>query len=242
MAKNLRLQVVLAQLGLASRRAAAQIIKAGRVKINGQVVVKPGQRVGLGKDSITVDGRTGRIQKKVYFILNKPKGVVTTVKDRYAGRCVIDLIKRKTTRIYPVGRLDKDTTGLLVLTNDGELAYRLIHPKFGIKKVYRVCIQGCLCQKTLKKLESGVFLEGAKTYPCKIKVVSKGSRKSRLEVQLSEGRKRQIKKMFACFSHPVLAIERVAFGPLKLASLKVGCSRRLGPEEIRQLKKAVGVI
>ena len=242
MAKQLRLQVALAKLGFASRRGAADIIKAGRVRVNGRVRLQPGQRIDLRNDTISVDHKSSCIQKKVYFIINKPKGVVTTVKDRYADRCVLDLIRHKDARIYPVGRLDKDTTGVLLLTNDGELAYRLTHPKFGIKKVYRVGLKGCPGQKELKNLESGVLLEGKKTFPCRIKVMARTKCASRLEIELTEGRKRQIKKMFLKLGYPVLSIERVAFGPLKLAGLKIGLWRPLRFEEIAQLKKAAGVI
>jgi 23S rRNA pseudouridine2605 synthase len=254
MVKELRLQVALAKLGFASRRGAAQIIKAGKVKVNGQAAFKPGQRIDLEKDIITVEGKSSCIQRKVYFLLNKPKGVVTTTKDRYASRCVLDLIRQKDLRIYPVGRLDKDTTGLLLLTNDGELAYRLTHPKFGIKRLYRVCVRGNVARKRLRELEKGIFLEGKKTYPCKIKVLSKvgplRSRQSRtngagystrLEIELTEGRKRQIKVMFAVFGHPVLAIERIAFGPLRLRGLKTGLWRKLKTYEIAKLKKVTGV-
>jgi len=241
MAKNLRLQVALAQLGFASRRGAAEIIKAGKVKVNGQITFEPGQRVALEKDSITVDGKSSSIQKKVYFILNKPKDVVTTVKDRHAEQTVADLIRQKDMRFYPVGRLDKDTTGLLLLTNDGELAYRLTHPKFGIKKVYRVCVAGSLCGKELKKLEAGILLKGKKTFPCRIKIISEAKQTTILEIELTEGRKRQIKEMFAALGLAVLSINRVAFGPLKLANLNRGRWRPLRKDEVKKLKQAAGV-
>jgi pseudouridine synthase len=242
MAKSLRLQAALAQLGFASRRGAAEFVKAARVKVNAKVILKPGYRVNLENDTITVDGRSACIQKKVYFMLNKPRGVVTTVKDRYAQHTVLDLIKQKDARIYPVGRLDKDTTGLILLCNDGELSYRLTHPKFGIKKVYRICVEGVILQKTLKSLERGIVLEGSKTYPCKIKVIADKKGATALEIELTEGRKRQIKKMFAAVGHPVLTIVRTGFGPLKLAGLKTGFWRKLKSEEIAQLKKAARVI
>ncbi|MCQ9207942.1 MAG: rRNA pseudouridine synthase [Omnitrophica bacterium] len=242
MTKNLRLQVALAQLGFASRRGAAEIIKAGRVKVDGQIAFKPGQRVNIENSTITVDGRSSYIQKKVYLILNKPKGVVTTVKDKYAGQTIVDLIKQKQARIYPVGRLDKDTTGLLFLTNDGELTYRLTHPKFGIKKLYQICVEGITPGNVLKRLEAGIILEAKKTYPCKIRVISKAKDTTMLEIELTEGRKRQIKEMFAAVGYPVLSIKRVAFGPLKLAGLKSGLSRALKEQEIRELKKVAGVI
>lgn len=240
MTQNLRLQVALAQLGVASRRGAEEFIKAGRVQLNGRIIYNPGQKVNLEKDTITVDGKSGYIQKKVYFILNKPAGFVSTVKDRFASRTVLELIRPKGLRIYPVGRLDKDTTGLLLLTNDGKLAYHLAHPKFGIKKVYQVCVQGSVPLTKVKRLERGILLEGKKTYPCKIKVIADKGKTTDLEIELTEGRKRQIKKMFTALGHRALAIQRITFGPLKLGSLKPGRWRRLNAEEIAELKKAVG--
>ncbi|NQS99458.1 MAG: rRNA pseudouridine synthase [Candidatus Omnitrophica bacterium] len=234
---NLRLQVALAQLGFASRRGAAEIIKAARVEVNGRVVVEPGQRVNLEKDAITVDGRSSCAEPLTYLILNKPKGVVTTVKDKHAARGVLDLIHRKDVRIYPVGRLDKDTTGLLLLTNDGPLAYRLTHPKFGVKKVYQVSLRGEPSLLKLKELERGIILEGKKTYPCRIKVTAEREETTEVQVQLTEGRKRQIKKMFAAVGHPVLSIQRIGFGPLKLGDLKAGCWRDLTKNERAQLQK-----
>ena len=209
--------------------------------MNGKLILKPGQQVDLENDSITVGGRSSCIQKKVYFILNKPKGVVTSVKDRFASQTVLDLVKQKDARIYPVGRLDKDTTGLMLLTNDGELTYHLTHPRFGIKKVYRVCVEGSILRKTVKQLELGVFLEGKKTFPCKIRIIGDKGATTNLEIQLTEGRKRQIKKMFATISHPVLSIEGIALGPLKLTNLKPREFRPLKEQEIADLKKAAGV-
>lgn len=240
MGKKIRLQVALAQLGFASRRGAAEIIKAGRAEVNGRVVVQPGLRVDLEKDAITAEGRSSCIQKKAYLMLNKPKGVVSTVKDKHAAETVLSIIKPKNLRVYPVGRLDKDTTGLLLLTNDGELAYRLMHPKFGVKRVYQVCVKGTISQKKIKKLQTGILLEGKKTFPCKIKPVAFKNQLSSLEVELSEGRKRQIKKMFAAFGHNVVSIRRVAFGSLKLANLKAGQWRALKEQEIAELKEEIG--
>jgi 23S rRNA pseudouridine2605 synthase len=242
---KIRLQVALAQQGFASRRAAVEIIKAGRVKVNGKAVREPGCRVNPEKDAITVDGKKSCVQKKVYFLLNKPDGVVTTVRDRHSAQTVLELVKQKDARIYPVGRLDRDTTGLLLLTNDGDLAYRLTHPKFGIKKVYHVRItrnglSNSDIDAKIKKLEAGILLEGKKTFPCEIGIVSGTKKIVRLNVMLFEGRKRQIKKMFAAVGHPVLSIERTAFGPLKLARLKTGQWRKLKPSEVAELNKAIG--
>ncbi|MFH1046337.1 MAG: pseudouridine synthase [Candidatus Omnitrophota bacterium] len=242
MAKTIRLQVALARLGFASRRKAAEIIRAGKVKVNGRLIHLPGFRVTIGLDAITVDNKARTVEKKVYLILNKPRNVVTTVKDANAQRTVIDLIAPKDTRIFPVGRLDKDTTGLLLLTNDGELAYHLTHPKFEIKKVYRVHARGALTDEERQKLETGISLEGKKTYPCRIAQLSATNESSVLEVILTEGRKRQIKKMFAAVGHPALSIERIAFGPLKLKNLKQGKWRALTNQELQTVKKAAGIL
>lgn len=240
MEENIRLQVALAQLGAASRRGAAEIIKAGRVRINGKTILEPGCRVNLGKDAITIDGKSSYIQEKAYILLNKPKDVVTTVKDKYAECSVLDLIKQKDVRIYPVGRLDKDTTGLLLLTNDGDLAYRLTHPKFELKKVYYVQIKGQIDRKILQKLEKGIVLEGKKTYPCKVKFINYKNQITNLEVVLTEGRKRQIKKMFFVVGNCVVSINRIAFASLKLGSLKRGSYRELKASEVMKLKKVAG--
>ena len=237
----MRLQVALAQLGYASRRRAAELIKSGKVKVNGEIILSPGKRVEPASDRITVDGKAKEIPKKVYFLLNKPKGVVSTVKDRHAARTALDLIKQNDLRIYPVGRLDQDTTGLLIISNDGELVYRLTHPKFGIKKVYRVCIEGTIAPEKVRELEKGILLEGRRTFPCKIEIVTRQKDITRLQLQLTEGRKRQLKKMFARVDHPVLEIHRIAFGPLKLAGLKIGEWRPLKEQEIMELKKATGL-
>ena len=236
MVKKIRLQVALAQLGFASRRAAAGIIRSGRVRVNQQPVLEPGYRVDLVLDAITVAGRPGLIQNKVYYILNKPKGITSTVKDRFAQRTVLDLIKPLKQRIYPVGRLDKDTTGLIILTNDGTTAYRLTHPKFGLKRVYRAKVRGVPSRKKLMRLEKGVILEGVQTAPCRIELVGRQAKSAFLKIELKQGRKRQIKKMLALIGHPLLSLERTAFGPFELTGLKSGQWRRLSKTEIEELK------
>ncbi len=238
MIEKLRLQVALAQLGVASRRSSAEIIKSGRVKVNSRPILEPGYRVDIKKDAITIDGQEGSVQNKAYLMLNKPSDVVVTLKDRHAKHCVLDLIDYKAARVYPVGRLDQDTTGLLLLTNDGELAYRLTHPKFGVEKIYQVKVKGCVSREQIKGLASGIVLEGKKTFPCRIKPLKSDQQQSSLEVTLTEGRKRQIKKMFALAGHPVISIHRIKFAGLTLGNLKPGQRRELTAQEINKLKEA----
>ena len=242
MAKFIRLQVALARMGIASRRGAAEILKAGRVKVDGVVIRQPGHRVNPEKNEITLDNQRSSAQDNSYFILNKPSGVTSTVKDKYAQRTVIDIIGEKGVRVYPVGRLDKDTTGLMLLTNDGPLAYRLTHPKFAVEKVYRVCVEGKIPLSTCKKLAKGVILEEKKTYPCTIRLIAHGNNHSELEIILTEGRKRQIKKMFAFVGHPTFSIQRIKFGPLMLKGLKEGSWREASSEEVKLLKETAGVL
>jgi 23S rRNA pseudouridine2605 synthase len=238
-----RLQKVIAQAGIASRRHAEQMILDGRVQVNGEKAEVLGIKV-QPTDQISVDGREIRISshKNTYYLLNKPTGFITSVTDPQGRRTVMDLLKTLKERVYPVGRLDYDTSGLLVFTNDGELAHRLMHPSFGVEKTYQVEVQGEVSPKALFQLENGVELEDGKTAPAQIRVISQIGRGSlqRLEITIHEGRNRQVRRMFDAVGFPVVNLKRIRFGPLQLeANLHPGSFRSLSNQEVQQLRAAV---
>ena len=240
-----KIQKYLARAGVCSRRDAEELVSAGRVTVNG-VVASVGMRVDPARDTVAVDGRVVTpAPRLVYVMLNKPKGVVTTAEDERGRRTVLDLVSRhydlSAVRLFPVGRLDKDSTGLLLLTNDGDLAYRLLHPKEKIPKVYRVEVKGHPSRRKLAELEDGIVIEGRKTLPCKIQVLRKRATTTVLRVILYEGRKRQIRRMMRAINHPVVELERVEIGPLSLGRLKRGSFRELTPEEVASLRRYVGL-
>ena len=240
--KGERLQVVLARFGIASRRGVVRMIEDGKVQVNGQVAWEKGLRVDASVDKILVEGREFSIQespKKAYYLFYKPKGVMTTLQDPHAEKTVADFFHLVPERLFPVGRLDRDTTGLLLMTNDGELAFRLTHPKFGVEKKYRVKVQGSVAEEDAKKLEKGVQLEEGPTAPCVVRIEEKTKRETRLTVTMHEGKKRQIRRIFQKIGHRVLELERFQYGPLTLGDLKPGQKRSLSPDELRTLKAAV---
>ena len=242
--KGERLQVVLARLGIASRRGVVSLIEAGKVMVNDKIVIEKGFRVDVPSDKITVDGQefSGELsQEKRYFMFNKPKGVMTTLQDPHAERTIADFFKDISARVFPVGRLDRDTTGLVLMTNDGELAFRLTHPKFGVKKKYRAQVQGVVTEEKTKRLEKGVQLEEGMTAPCLIEIETKTPRETILYVTLHEGKKRQIRRIFEKIGHRVLELERLSYGPLSLGDLRFGQKRELKPHEVRQLEEATGI-
>lgn len=242
--KTERLQVVLAHFGIASRRGVVDLIEGGNVSVNGVVVKEKGHRVDPMKDKIQVNGNlleTAAPQKKRYFIFNKPKGVMTTLQDPNAESTVADYFKDIPERIFPVGRLDRDTTGLLLLTNDGELSFRLTHPKFGVAKHYRALVRGLVTDDKIKYLEKGgVELEDGPTAPCKIKIEERGPRFTVLSVTLHEGKKRQIRLIFQKVGHFVKELQRVSYGPLSLGKLPEGDRRELTSREVKALYEATG--
>ena len=230
-----RLQKVISNAGIASRRKAEELIKSGRVKVNGKVVTEMG--IQVAKNSIVeVDDFIISTEEKVYFLLNKPRGVVTTTSDNYNRKTVVDLIECDK-RIYPVGRLDYDTTGVLILTNDGEFANNLIHPKSQIDKTYIAKIKGFLAPPELMKLKNGVVIDGKKTSPAKVKVrkVDYKTNTSLIEITIHEGRNHQVKKMFDSVNHEVLKLKRDRVAFLTLDGLKSGEYRTLTPKEVNQL-------
>lgn len=228
-----RLQKVIANLGYCSRRKAEELISTGKVLVNGTIVTELGTKVKKG-DTIEVEGNILDNNKNYeYYILNKPRGVVTTTNDEHGRKTVVDLIDTST-RIYPVGRLDYDTTGLLLLTNDGELANKLMHPSSNIEKTYVAKIEGLISPISIKKLKSGVVIDGYKTRPAKVKVkkYNKLTNKSIVEITISEGKNHQVKKMFEAVGHHVEKLKREKYSIFDIKSLKVGEYRKLTFKEI----------
>lgn len=241
----LRLQKVLAESGVASRRAAERIIAEGRVKVNGVIVTALGTKVLPGRDRVEVDGaEVVTDPAKRYCLLYKPAGYLSTVKDPQGRKTVIDLLPRKYgERLYPVGRLDLDAEGLLLMTNDGELAFRLTHPRYRVPKSYRVTVKGVVEQETLDELRGGMALEDGVTAPAEAKVVARDPKrkKSVLELTLTEGKKRQVKRMCEAVGHPVQSLKRVSIAFLDAGGLEPGRCRELSRQEVRRLYRLVGL-
>jgi 23S rRNA pseudouridine2605 synthase len=222
----------LATAGVASRRASEELIRAGRVRIGNDVVTDPARDVPAAA-SVTVDGQLVRASgARLVYAVNKPAGVVSTASDPQRRPTVVSLVPDPTPRLYPVGRLDIDTTGLILLTNDGELAYRLTHPRFEVPKTYRVRVdRSPISQRALKALREGVELDDGRSAPARVRRLASDE----LEITIHEGRKRQVKRMCAAVGHPVRRLERVAFGSLQLGELAVGECRLLTDEEVETL-------
>ena len=236
MDEMIRLQKFLAMANVASRRASEAIILEGRVKVNGCVVTELGTKVTLN-DKVEVDGEEVFVTKKKYYImLNKPSGYVTTASDEMGRKTVLDLISDINDRLYPIGRLDKDTEGLLLLTNDGDFAYEVAHPKHNVEKVYHAFVSGVPGKIALSKLEKGVVIDGVKTKNAVVDVLEIGKNSSLVEIKIHEGRNRQIRKMFEAVGHKVIALQRVAVGRITLGNLPLGKWRHLTEAEIKILK------
>ncbi len=235
---ELRLQKILSMSGVASRRAAEKLILEGRVTVNGEVVSTLGAKANPLKDHIKVDGKLIlRPEPKVYILLNKPRGYVCTTSDEKGRPTVLDLVANLKTRVYPVGRLDYNTEGVLLLSNDGELAKLVTHPRYHVPKRYLVKVRGTPQVDDLRKLEQGVELDDRLTAPCKIKIHQRRQGSTWLDVTLHEGRYRQLRRMFAKIGHTTTRIKRIAYGCLTLEGLMPGESRPLTATELRQLRK-----
>ena len=231
----MRINKYLADAGVASRRACDKLIEDKKVLVNGKVATL-GQEVDAS-DNITVEGRVvGRAQKLVYYMMNKPKGYVTTVKDDKGRKTVMDLLPKKSERVYPVGRLDYDTEGLLIFTNDGELANRLTHPINEVPKTYIAKIEGNITDDALSKLRAGVTIDGVKTKKCTVKVVEENKESTKVSVTITEGRNRQVRKMFESVGYEVAFLKRTKIGDLTLHGLDRGEVRALTKEEVYYLK------
>ena len=232
-----RLQKILARAGITSRRKAEEMILEGRVSVNGAVVLELGSKADAGHDVIELDGMAiGAAENKVYLMLNKPPGFITSVEDPQGRPTVMTLVTGIAERVVPVGRLDYETEGLLVMTNDGDFSQMLQHPRFEIERCYRVKVKGVPARIVLDKVRAGVFIDNVKTNRCQVKVVSKLDKNSWLEVRLKEGRNRQIRKMFEAVGHETIRIIRTGFGPLELGALPVGAYRFLNKIEIEAIR------
>ncbi len=236
---KIRLQKYLAQCGACSRRKAMEWIFQGQVAINGEINREPSTAVDPETDRVELNGRSLNLKKYEYLLLNKPAGIITSASDPHASRTVFDLLPAHLRHLQAVGRLDKNTEGLLFFTNDGELAHRLMHPKFEIDKRYFVRLKGALKSDDCKKMEKGIMLEGRKTSPAEIRRVQICGLKTECEIILHEGRKRQIRKMFSQLGYHVVFLKRIQQGSLALGSLPKGKWRPLSQAEITRLKTSL---
>ena len=228
-----RLQKILARAGIASRRAAEALILAGRVSVDGRVVTELGCRADAATSRILVDGKAIAAERKVYLLLNKPAGYITTLSDPQGRRRVTDLVKTIPERLFPVGRLDFDTEGALIMTNDGEFAHRILHPSFEVSRSYEALVRGLPDAATLARLASGIELEDGPTAPARVRLLRREKGRALVEIVIHEGRKRQVRRMFQAVGHPVLRLRRTAYGELRLGALPPGGYRLLEPAELR---------
>jgi 23S rRNA pseudouridine2605 synthase len=235
--KNDRLQKVLAHAGLGSRRGCETLILQGRVAINGQVIRELGTRVDPATARITVDGEPIKLESMVYYAVNKPKGYVSTSSDPAGRPRVVDLLPEIPERVYTVGRLDEASTGLLLLTNDGELANKLAHPRYGVEKLYRALVAGLPTPEMMAKLTEGVWLSDGKVRAKRARIAGRQGQATTLELVLAEGKKREIRRMLSKLGHKVMSLNRVAVGPISLKGLSVGECRTLSKHEVELLRK-----
>lgn len=239
--EKIRIQKMIADSGVCSRRSAEKLITQGRVKINGHPV-KLGDKCGY-KDLITIDGERMSVPKKKsfrYIILNKPRGYVTTVSDELDRKCVMDLLDDVEDRVYPVGRLDRNSEGLLLFTNDGEFANNIMHPSRHITKTYRVTVRPDISDEQLVQLSEGVMIDGKMTLPATVVVKDKEPGRVVLLISIKEGRNRQIRKMCEAVGLEVARLRRISIGPIKLGMLKPGTYRDLTADELRAIRNAIG--
>ncbi|MFF3922736.1 pseudouridine synthase [Paenibacillus lactis] len=234
-----RLQKIMAQAGVASRRKCEELILEGKVQVNGETVTELGTKADPAQDIITVSGKPIKHEKKVYLMLNKPKGVITSASDPEGRKIVSDYLKGVKERVYPIGRLDYDTEGLLLLTNDGEFANLLSHPKYHVPKTYLATVKGVPHGTELDKLRQGIMLEDGMTAPAEVEYrdVDPDNKQSVITITIHEGRNRQVRRMFEAINHPVIRLKRIAYGDLLLQNLKRGLYRHLTPSEVNELQQ-----
>jgi len=236
---GVRINRYLSMCGIASRRRAEELVLSGSVRVNGEVVHDLGRRVDPGRDSVEVGGKRARVvRERIYLVLNKPKDSITTLSDE-RGRTTVMSMVRASGRVYPVGRLDRNTTGVLLLTNDGTFAHRLMHPKFQVPKSYRVSCDRTVAHGDAERLRRGVPLEDGMTAPADVELLA-GGRGKEIGITIHEGRNRQVRRMFEALGYGVLRLDRVAYGPVTKEGLARGGTRSLTRAEIRALKKLAG--
>ncbi|KJW12120.1 pseudouridine synthase [Levilactobacillus spicheri] len=237
-----RLQKVLAHAGVASRRQAEKLITSGHIRVNGAVVTELGTKVGV-HDEISVDNVPISSEAPAYILLYKPRGVISTANDEKGRKTVVDLVEDVKQRVYPVGRLDYDTSGLLLLTNDGELANRLTHPKYEVEKTYVARVTGIPSNDAMRQLRRGITVDGEAYAPAKLKLLSTDHKKQTAIVQLTlhEGKNHEVKKMLAAVGCPVEKLKREQYGFLTLKGLQTGDARNLKPEEVKELRRLTGL-
>lgn len=236
----MRLAKYLAEAGIASRRKAEEFIVQGRVRVNGLRVEEKGYIINPNLDRVEFDGRIISREEKIYILMNKPAGYISSVSDPQGRPTVMDLLQDIKLRVYPVGRLDFDTEGLLLFSNDGDFTNLMIHPRYKITKTYQALVKGKPDKKSLQMLRKGIQLEDGLTAPAQANILETYKDKALLEIKIHEGRKRQIKRMCLAIGHPVISLKRTAFGFLKLQGVALGKYRFLTPEEINRLKQQAG--
>jgi 23S rRNA pseudouridine2605 synthase len=233
----IRLQKILSQAGVASRRAAEKLMVDGRVSVNGRTVLELGTKADPAHDDIRVDGRRIKAERPRYILLNKPRGYVTTRKDEKRRKTVLDLLAGVREYVYPVGRLDYDTEGLLLLTNDGELAAHLTHPRHGVERTYEAHVAGMPDERAIEKLRKGIPLDGRRTLPADVRLLNRDRDADGVVlITIREGRNRQVRRMCEAVGHPVGRLKRIKFGPIGDRRLPVGAWRDLSAEEVGKLK------
>lgn len=231
-----RLQKFLAEAGIASRRKSEELIAGGKIKVNGEIITELGYKINPEKDLVEYQGeKVEKKQDSLVIMLNKPRDVISSVVDPQGRKTVLDLIPDKFPRLYPVGRLDYESEGMILLTNDGELANRISHPKNKVKKIYMVSVYGYPSKESMGKFSSGIELDDGKTAPAKIKLIKKGKNSSELEVEIREGKKRQIRNMFDALGHPVFRLTRTQIGELKMGNLEPGKFKILKEMDVKRL-------
>lgn len=239
--EKIRIQKVIADTGFCSRRKAEELITAKRVKVNGHLALV-GQKIDPIKDLVTIDGERIYYQAKkehVYLMMHKPRGYITSMSDDRGRKCVTELLPQTDVRVYPIGRLDLNTEGLLLFTSDGKFANDMMHPSREVSKTYRVTVRPDINDEQASKLAEGVMVDGRKTAPAEVRVLSKEPNRVVMEIVIREGRNRQVRKMCEAVGLEVARLKRTAFGPLKLGMLKPGTCRELKPDELRAIRTAV---